>query len=249
MTPLIEPTSPRPRFRQPGCSATLRPASNRTRGNQVSEKDNCRINDGTVAPLGSCRSLFRALLASPSHSALCRRQCYIGRRFAAEEFDNHRHHLRRAVCQPPERALPAVSSCRLCRFLFPICLTSLRSASGAAPLYDPVTSRIHSLRVKHCLFQLDGRLPSSLLGQTKSIAIVMSAFDPKRTFDFLFVSSASLAISPHDLRRSPAQPHRKHAAECEEQVACAGGAALFECGILFEAHCRDFAVVHRPGAG
>jgi hypothetical protein len=60
---------------------------NRTRGNQVSEKDNCRINDGTVAPLGSCRSLFRALLASPSHSALCRRQCYIGRRFAAEEFD------------------------------------------------------------------------------------------------------------------------------------------------------------------
>lgn len=38
MTPLIAPTSPRPRFRQPGCSATLRPASNRTRGNQVREK-------------------------------------------------------------------------------------------------------------------------------------------------------------------------------------------------------------------
>jgi hypothetical protein len=38
MRPLIAPTSPRPRSRQPGCSATLRPASNRTRGNQVREK-------------------------------------------------------------------------------------------------------------------------------------------------------------------------------------------------------------------
>src|SRR5437667_7742950 len=37
MTPRIGPTSPCPRMRQPGCSATLRPASSSTSGTQVSE--------------------------------------------------------------------------------------------------------------------------------------------------------------------------------------------------------------------
>jgi hypothetical protein len=38
ITPLIAPTSSRPRMFQSGCSATLRPAFNKIVGNQVSEK-------------------------------------------------------------------------------------------------------------------------------------------------------------------------------------------------------------------
>jgi len=38
-------------------------------------------------------------------------------------------------------------------------------------------------------------------------------------------------ILPDDLRRSPAKPHREYAAQGKEKVACAGWAALFECGV------------------
>src|SRR2546421_5571407 len=47
MTPRIAPTSPCPRMRQPGCSATLRPAFSITSGSQVSE--NAMSRDSTCS--------------------------------------------------------------------------------------------------------------------------------------------------------------------------------------------------------
>src|SRR5262245_51010052 len=55
--------SPRPRVRQPGCSATLSPASSKTSANQVSEK---------------------AMFRSPSHGY---GQFFVWRRLAAVEID------------------------------------------------------------------------------------------------------------------------------------------------------------------
>ena len=94
---------------------------------------------------------------------------------------------------------------------------------------------------------IDARLP--FWGKRTWRGRQMSANDPKRIVASFLFPVPSPAISPDDLRRSPAQPHREYAAEGEEQVTCVGRAPLFECGVLVRDHCCDLAVVDRPGTG